>query len=175
MRLAVAAPAASHSIWLACSSTWALGADEHRCIKEVRLRHRALLCWIAVLPLPACHRPQPSTPKGSLPSGCAISPAQSRIAWQFATGVGGIRGQVLNTAGSPIAGAAVEVNLGGLRTISDSTGRFRIPLRSGSFPIRVRAIGYADVHDTISVPGLDGFDVLIVLAHPNPGLIGCSP
>lgn len=104
-----------------------------------------------------------------------ISPAQSRIAWQYAPDVDGIRGQVVDAAGTPLANAAIEIDPGGLRAVSDSAGRFQISLPAGTFPVHARAIGYNEANDTISVPGLDGFDVLVVLARPNPGLIGCSP
>jgi hypothetical protein len=40
--------------------------------------------------------------------------------------------------------------------------------------VQVRAVGYASVQDTISLPGLDGFEVIAVLAQPNPGLLGCN-
>lgn len=58
---------------------------------------------------------------------------------------------------------------------TDSSGRFQLSLPRGVYTVRVRAFGYEEVRDSIAVPGLDGYTVVAVLAHPTPGLIGCSP
>lgn len=138
------------------------------------MKCRVALGCMAALSLAACGY-TPSSLRQSPPhASCVISPAQSRIAWQYAPGVGGLRGRVVNAAGTPLADAVIEIDPGGLRTISDSTGHFRISLPAGTFPVRARAFGYTEANDTISVPGLDGFDAIVVLARPNPGLIGCS-
>ena len=75
--------------------------------------------------------------------------------------------------GRPLPGALIAV-LGAQRVSCDSTGRFHIALGRGTYIVQVRAVGYLTVQDMISLPGLDGFDVIAVLAQPNPGLVGCT-
>jgi hypothetical protein len=89
--------------------------------------------------------------------------------------VGGLRGRIL-AAGSlaPLRDALIDVEPGAIRTFSDTAGYFRIPLSRGTYALRVRLLGYQTAVDSIDAPGVDGFDVTVLLAKPNPGLIGCT-
>lgn len=107
--------------------------------------------------------------------GCTVSSARSTLAWEYAPGAGGVRGRVLALGSlQPISGAMINVAPTGQRLVTDSAGRFRIRLAEGRYVLRVRALGYVSVDDTISLPGLDGFEVLAVLARQDPDLVGCS-
>jgi hypothetical protein len=105
---------------------------------------------------------------------CVISAARSSLAWQYAPAAAGLRGEVVALAsGRPLSGAVIRVGAA-QQVTSDSAGRFRIALDHGTYVVQVRAVGYASVQETISLPGLDGFEVIAVLAQPNPGLLGCT-
>jgi len=123
--------------------------------------------WLALLVVgcrpPIAHR-----------QSCVISAARSSLAWQYAPAAAGIRGRVVALAsGRPLPGALITV-AGSQKATSDSAGRFQIALGRGTYVVQVRATGYLSVQDTISLPGLDGFDMVAVLAQPNPGLLGCT-
>lgn len=105
---------------------------------------------------------------------CSISTARSTLAWQYLPGAGGIRGRVVDVEQQPIVGALVNVGPTSRPLAADGAGRFQLALREGRYLVQVRAVGYVAVQDTISLPGLDGFQVLAVLVHANPGLLGCS-
>lgn len=116
---------------------------------------------------------RPATPAPV--AACRISSGQSRIAWQYGAGVGGIRGRVLAAAtAQPIGGALIRTEPATSRVVTDSMGRFQLALPRGTYVLRVMAIGYDEARDSISLPGLDGFELLAVLARPTPGLIGCG-
>lgn len=116
----------------------------------------------------ACRPPIAQTPS------CTISGARSSLAWQYAPAGAGIRGQVVALASArPLVGALISV-IGARQVTSDSAGRFQIALGRGTYVVQVRAAGYVSVQDTIALPGLDGFDIMAVLAQPNPGLLGCT-
>lgn len=113
-------------------------------------------------------------PPVSQRASCVISDARSSLAWQYSPAASGIHGRVIALAtGRPLPGALIAV-LGGQRVTSDGVGRFHIALGRGTYVVQVRAVGYLTVQDTISLPGLDGFDVIAVLAQPNPGMVGCT-
>lgn len=54
----------------------------------------------------------------------------------------GLFGRVGDTAFAPLARAEVQVMGQGLRTLTDSAGRFHLPVRPGSHMVRVRLPGY---------------------------------
>src|SRR5690349_7406092 len=114
-------------------------------------------------------------PSASHQGLCSISPARSSIAWQYVSGAKGIRGRVLALGTlQPISGAMISAPSAQSQVSSDTAGFLQIALGKGHYLVQVRATGYAGVQDTINLPGLDGYDVVAVLAHASPSLLGCS-
>ena len=88
---------------------------------------------------------------GALVAGLALAigtPAMGR-AQQASV----VRGRVLDSGGQPLQGAEVMVLPQGSRTASDDSGAFSLGiLRSGTYSIRARRIGFVPVTVEISVP-----------------------
>jgi hypothetical protein len=83
------------------------------------------------------------------------------------TGRGGLSGVVGDTAFNALAGADVLVLSKGLGTSTDSLGQFYIPLRPGSYLVRVKKAGFADRLVSTIVPEDSGQRVRVTLAPPR--------
>jgi len=67
-----------------------------------------------------------------------------------------IAGKVTDaTTGQPVAGARVSVGSGAQGAIVRSDGTYRLPVAAGTYVIRVAALGYSPIRDTVIV-GADG-------------------
>jgi hypothetical protein len=107
------------------------------------------------------------------PSLCIFSSRErSSLAWQTAMASfngGSLVGRVLRLRNQqPIRSAAVTLEPGGLRTVSDSLGKFQFAgAPNGRYLLRVRALGNGEVKDSVTL-GADGLVVLAVLADSPP-------
>jgi carboxypeptidase family protein len=73
-------------------------------------------------------------------------------------------GVARDTAGNPVVGARVRIPGTGAEGVTDDAGRIRFEdLPGGSFPLSVRAIGYAPIDRTIGLRGRDSTHVDIAL------------
>jgi hypothetical protein len=115
---------------------------------------------------------------------CASTPQQSATANDGDTtpaplvvGVtdsAGVRGTVLDQ-GRPVPAARVAVRDPHLDEITDSLGRFNLPVPTGSYVISTYRVGYYRREDTIQVPGAGGLSIQIPLREkPFPLNATCT-
>jgi hypothetical protein len=80
---------------------------------------------------------------------------------------GGLSGVVGDTSFNALPGADVQLLGHESRTVTDSTGSFYMPVRAGSYVVRVRDRGYADRLVSVIVPDDSGERIRVTLAPPN--------
>jgi hypothetical protein len=96
-----------------------------------------------------------------------VTNARSALAWGPAPrDTADFSGRVVATqTGAPIFAAYVTVEPGRHVLSTDSIGWFRIPtLPHGRYDVRIRAIGYDEVHDSVTY-GFGGLRMLATLSH----------
>ena len=80
---------------------------------------------------------------------------------------GGLSGVVGDTAFNALVGAQVHVLGKDARATTDSLGQFYIPIRSGSYVVRVNQPGFADRLVSVIVPEDSGQRIRVTLAPPS--------
>jgi hypothetical protein len=105
---------------------------------------------------------------------------QSSLAWESAArsfSGDGLTGHVVRLRDlKPVQSATITLDPGRHFVTSDSGGRFQFAgLPNGRYLLRVRAIGYAQLADSITLGG-DGLVVLAAIAQPRGDIgISCPP
>ena len=82
-------------------------------------------------------------------------------------GRGGLSGVVGDTAFNALVGAQVHVLGKDAHASTDSLGQFYIPIRSGSYVVRVQRPGFADRLVSVIVPEDSGQRIRVTLAPPS--------
>lgn len=83
---------------------------------------------------------------------------------------GGLSGVVGDTAFNALPGADIQLLGHDSHTVTDSTGSFYMPVRPGSYVVRVRDQGYADRLVSVLVPADSGERIRVTLAPPSRAL-----
>lgn len=94
-----------------------------------------------------------TTPAFAMPAPDALETASAPTVY----------GRVTNAAGAPLAGAEIIVRQTGERAVSDSSGRFILPVPAGETTFDVVYIGYPTESRTISATGGEAVSLAIVL------------
>ena len=94
-----------------------------------------------------------ATPAFAMPAPDALETASAPTVY----------GRVTNAAGAPLAGAEIIVRQTGERAVSDSSGRFILPVPAGETTFDVVYIGYPTESRTISATGGEAVSLAIVL------------
>jgi hypothetical protein len=80
---------------------------------------------------------------------------------------GGLSGVVGDTSFNALPGADIQLLGHDAHTMTDSTGSFYMPVRAGSYVVRVREPGYADRLVSVIVPADSGERIRVTLAPPS--------
>lgn len=101
---------------------------------------------------------------GAAPARLVMTPVPYTLPPQIVSARSdGLSGTVGDTSFAPIARAEVQMMGQGLRALTDSAGRFHLPVRPGSHMVRVRMPGYRLQTFSVVVPADTGRDVSVWL------------
>jgi outer membrane protein assembly factor BamB len=76
------------------------------------------------------------------------------VDWALSASLGEIKGHVTDEDGNPIMGATVTIKSEGLSAMTNSTGFYRLGVGLGEYEVTVRAQGYLEQSETVSVLSL---------------------
>jgi hypothetical protein len=96
-----------------------------------------------------------------------ITGGAARVGAAQQAATGSVRGDVVDTAGGALSGAAVTLRAAGVRTRSDARGHFALtPVPSGRYELVASMIGWLPAGDTIVVKAGETTWVKLVLRQP---------